>query len=139
MNENEIEMKAGFSLSDINTRALADRGFEIELEYPEGNGLGVFLTVLGEHSDAVEQYEIERADRRAQEQMVLAKTGEVKVRTVKEVLLSNRESAAYRVIGWRGIKETFNSDLLQGFLQNNPDFVDQILEASRDRANFMLA
>ncbi|WP_394064524.1 hypothetical protein [Alcaligenes sp. WGS1538] len=132
-------MQAIYSLSDINTRAIADRGFEIELEYPVGHGLGIFLTVLGEHSDIVEQYEIERADRRAQEQLASAKTGEVKVRTVKEVLQNNRESAAHRVIAWRGIKEEFSTELLQGFLQNNPDFVDQILEASRDRANFMLA
>lgn len=132
-------MQANFSLSEINTRAIADRGFEIELEYPEGNGIGVFLTVLGDHSDIVEQYEVERADRRAQEQLALSRSGEVKTRTVREILQNNRESAAHRVTGWRGIKEEFNAALLQGFLQNNPDFVDQILEASRDRANFMLA
>lgn len=127
------------SIEDINTRAAADRGFELELEYPRNKGLGVYLTVLGEHSDAVEAFEVQRADTRAEENYEAAKKGDGRVRTTKDVLNANLESAVFRVTAWRGLQEAFGKELLRTFLKRNPDFVDQILAASRDRANFTLA
>ena len=127
------------SISAIDTRAAAARGFELELEYPRGTGLGVYLTVLGEHSEAVESFEIDRADKRAEEGFEAARKGSVKARTSREVLAENLESAVFRVVGWRGVQEEFSKDLLRAFLQRNPDFVDQVIAASRDRANFTLA
>lgn len=128
-----------FSVGDINTRAAADRGFDLELEYPRGKGLGVFLTVLGEHSEAVESFETERADKKAEENYEALKNGGSKARSTKEVLAENLESAVFRVTGWRGLKEEFSKELLRTFLKNNPDFVDQVIAGSRNRGNFTLA
>jgi len=97
------------------------------------------MTVLGEHSDAVEAFETDRADARAEASYEAAKNGGAKARSTKDVLAENQESAAFRVTGWRGLKEEFSKELLRTFLKRNPDFVDQIIAASRDRGNFTLA
>lgn len=127
------------SVGDINTRAAAGRGFEMELEYPRGKPLGVFLTILGEHSEAVETFEVERADQKAEASYEAMKKGDAKARSTKQALAEGLESAVFRVTGWRGLKESFSKELLRTFLTNNPDFVDQVIAASRDRANFTLA
>lgn len=131
--------KKEYSLSDINTRAAASRGFELELEYPKGTPIGIYVTVLGDHSTKVENYEVEKSDARAAEQMTEVKGGSVKHRSLRDVIVDSHEAAAVRVIGWRGIKEEYSSAGVETLLKNNPDFTDQILAASRDRANFTIA
>lgn len=127
------------SIDDINARAYAAKGHEFELEYPKGTGLGVFLTILGDQAQAVEDFEVELADKRVQESVALAQDGKPTPRSTKQTLRDNIERAVVRVVGWRGIAEEFSADLVKRLLTNNPDFVDQVLAESRKRGNFTKA
>lgn len=129
-----------FSVGDLNARAAAARGYEFELEYPPGKGLGVYLTVLGEQAQVVEDFEIELADRRAEQSLEdaqkAAKDEKIVPRSARQSLDDNLERALVRTVGWRGIQEEFSPQLARQLLTQNPDFVDQILTHSRKRGNF---
>ena len=127
------------SIEDINTRAYASKGHEFELEYPKGKGLGVFLTILGDQAQAVEDFEVDLSDKRMQESLASAQDGKPTPRSTRQTLRDNIERAVVRVTGWRGVEEAFSTDLARRFLTNNPDFVDQILTESRKRGNFTKA
>lgn len=128
------------SIADLNARKDAAQGHEIELKIPGADkGLGVFFTILGEQAQVVEDFEVELADKRAQESLEAAQDGKAKPRSTRQTLQDNRERAMVRVVGWRGLTETYSPELASTFLANNPDFVDQVLAESRKRGNFMKA
>src|SRR5690625_3381017 len=128
--------KKAISIKDINTRAYASRGHEFELEYRKGQGVGVFLTVLGDQAQAVEDFEVDLAEKRLQESLESAQDGKSTTRSTRQTMLDNIERALIRITGWRGVEEEFSPGLARNFLSNNPDFVDQVLAESRKRGNF---
>jgi hypothetical protein len=132
--------KKAISIADLNARKDAAQGHEIELKIPGAtDGLGVFLTILGEQAQIVEDFEVELADKRAQESLEAAQDGKAKPRSARQTLKDNLERALVRVIGWRGLTETYSPELARTLLANNPDFVDQVLAESRNRGNFTKA
>lgn len=127
------------SIADLDARKDAAQGHEIELKIPGSKPLGVFLTILGEQAQAVEDFEVDLADKRAQESLVAAQDGKAIARSTKQTLRDNLERALVRVTGWRGLQENYSSDLARQLLVKNPDFVDQVLAESRKRGNFTKA
>lgn len=132
--------KKTLSITNLNARAAAARGHEFELEYPAGKGLGVFLNILGEQAQVVEDFEVELADRRAEQSLQdaqrAAKDEKIVPRSAKAQLKDNLERALVRVTGWRGLQEDFSPEMARELLTNNPDFIDQVLTESRTRGNF---
>lgn len=133
---------ASFSLADLDARKASDGAFEFEYVLPDGEGSGVFLSVLGGQSKTV-QDEANRLinERRRKEavQAAQAKTSrnpETYTSVESDVEFGQR-LAAVRVVGWRGIKETFSPELALSLCRSNQDVASQVLERSNDMANFM--
>lgn len=127
------------SISILNFDAVAESeiGVPVAIKNPDGTETGLTLHVIGDNSDAVQKFSArvlrEMRAREAQAKKA-GKEVELDLDRIKE---QNVEGAALRVIGWEGVDEAFDADLLKKALRRNPHWVNQILEVAGDQANFM--
>lgn len=116
----------------------SDRGYEFELKHTDGiSGTGIYLTVLGKHSDEVNKWTNALINKSIKEnQMAQRKGKSVEPKSLEEMREQNLEGTIIRVIGWRNVKQDFERDLLKTVLRRNPHWVDQIIEESDNLGNF---
>ncbi|MDB5456221.1 MAG: hypothetical protein JWP92_1806 [Caulobacter sp.] len=132
------------SLADLDARAKSCSAFEFEYILPNGDGSGVFLSVLGGQSPGVTE-EVNRLlnDRRRREAAaeIRARSGgrktEIEITTVESDIDFGHRLAAVRLVGWRGIQEAFSPDLALALCKSNQDISAQVTEQSNNVANFM--
>jgi hypothetical protein len=119
--------------------AVADceQGYDLELLDKDGvTPTGITVIVIGSKADSVQQWTSRMYTKMRQaEDLAKRKGQEVKIDLV-ELRAQNIDGAALRVTGWRGVKQTFDREMLKQALARNDHWVDQILEASNDLGNF---
>lgn len=130
-------------LSKIDTPAKAEEGVEIELEYPPGKPCGWFLTIRGELSPSVKQWQLSVGNRNRLKDFREKRKGkgEGPEPMTQEDLEFGLRAAALRIISMREI--VFAGDLLAcneatsyDLVRRHPPWADHILEASADVSLF---
>jgi hypothetical protein len=132
------------NLVDINAFDIVSRsaeGHEFELKDADGvTGTGVHLTVIGRYSDDVAKWNNAIMTKMSREAQMAARRGKAPdPKSLEDLRAQNIEGAAIRVIGWRGVKQPFDRELLKAALRRNPHWIDQIVEESDQIANFSKA
>lgn len=125
-------------ITEFDAVAESEHGHEFELTGSDGvTGTGIYLTVLGRHSDAVTKWTTATVNQFTREQQMAHRRGKaVEPKPIEEVREQNREGAAIRVTGWRNVKQPYSIELMKSALKRNPHWIDQIIEESDDLANF---
>ena len=134
-----------FSLDDLDATKAAASGFEFEFVGSDGNGTGIFFTVLGSQSEVVTR-EVNRLineRRRADAARAVARSiGNGKKAVEFEPLESDIEFgerlAAVRLVSWRGISEPCTPDNALRLCRINKEAAKQITAASEEMGNFTL-
>lgn len=132
-------MAKSFSLDQLDLAKQCESSFEFEvLDDATGKGTGVFLSVIGAHAPAVQNFTKKALNERRRFDEMQEKRGKKAVtRTIEEDIEFGTELASIRVVGWRGISDPFSPENAIRLCTINPPIKEQILKASEDIANFM--
>jgi hypothetical protein len=136
---------AGLSLADLNARKASEVAYEFEYLLPDGSGSGVFLSVVGTHSDTIMKASQELEDARRKREAVRAmkaakaRPDHVEVTPVSEDIDNGTRLVAKRIVAWRGITEPCTPENALTLCQTNPEVSTQVMEASNELGNFMRA
>lgn len=116
----------------------AEVGYEFELKDVDGmTGTGVFLTVIGRHSDPCQKWLAKIVNAHTIEQHQAQKRGKVATpKSLEALQAQNIEGALVRAVGWRNVKQKFSAEVLKRALLRNPHWVEQITAESDDTGNF---
>lgn len=133
-----------FSLSDLDATKASESAFEFEYVNPAGDPTGIFFQVLGSQSETVTA-EVSKLvnDRRRKEAVreVQRKMGtgkkDVGFETMESDIEFGQRLAAIRLVGWRGISDTWSFENALRLCQTNRHIAAQITEQSEEMANFM--
>lgn len=130
------------SLADLDLRAASDATFEFEYIGTNGAGTGVFLTILGEHSEKVTtavNAMINERRRMDATREANATTPADNIMPVEDDVAFGQRVAAVRLVGWRGIQEDFTPERGLQLCRSNPPAAAQIMTKSRQLQNFTKA
>jgi hypothetical protein len=135
------------SLASLNARKAAEVPYRFEYLLDGKEPTGVFLHVIGQQAQVVQDAitaEINgRRQRNAQEAMEAAKIVEAggtppPVWTPVELEVEfTQAGAAVRLVGWDGIEEDYTPELGAALVRDNGDAAAQVLKASNTLGNFM--
>lgn len=135
--------KKEFSLSDLDATKAGEKPFEFEFLDPEGEGTGIFFSVLGSESETVTK-EVARLvnERRKKEATRNMNNGfrgksNVEFESLESDVEFGQRLSAVRLVGWRGIKEEFTREGALLLCQTNRRAAAQITQQSDKPANFM--
>ena len=121
----------------FNTVADCGNGFDLEMKNAYGDSLGFSLKIIGKHSDAVVNWVNSIVNKATVDAEIARRKGKPEAtKTMQELRAQNIEGALVRVIGWSGVEQKFDKGLLKTAIENNPHWIDQIIEASDDLGNF---
>lgn len=121
----------------FNTVADCSKGYHLEMKNPYGDSLGFSLIILGKHSDQVVNWVNSIVNKATIDAEVARRKGKPDpAKTMQELRAQNIEGAMVRVIGWSGVEQAFDKSLLKTALENNEQWIEQIIEASDDLGNF---
>jgi hypothetical protein len=109
-----------FSLDDLDATKSSEKPFEFELVNSAGDGIGVFLRVLGSQSATVSaaiNKAVNDKRRREASRAVQARIGvgakAVQFDTLEDDVAFGQHMASVRLVGWRGPGETAGLDAEQ--------------------------
>lgn len=135
--------KSNMKLSQLNQVTASEQGFEFEyISSSSTEPTGVFLTVLGDQSTVVENWRNARNNQLKAKVALMQKQGKKdSFISAEEETNNGIESAAIRIIGWRGIEDDkgdypFNLENAKFLMRHNEELLLQVLEQSRNIANF---
>jgi hypothetical protein len=136
--------EVSFSLDDLDAVKHSETPFEFELMKANGDGSGIFLSVLGGNSDVVRTTAADLINARRQKQavreMAKAKSGRntqtAEFDTVESDIEFGQRLAAVRLVGWRNIKDTWSKENADKLCRSNPGVAAQVMEQSDNLANF---
>lgn len=115
----------------------SEQGFDLALKNADGSDSGVVLIILGKHSDKVSAWTKKRFNEYQREAEMAKRRGkEVEPKSLEDLEEFNISGAVVRVTGWKNVSQEFSEDLLKSALKRNPHWIEQIIEASDDAANF---
>lgn len=131
-------MVKSFSLADLDVTKQCSQGFEFEVtDDASGKGTGIYLTVIGAHAAAVQNYTKKHVNEQRKIAAMQEKRGKKEiVRTIEEDIEFGSELAAIRIVGWRGISDAFSPEGAIQLCTINPPIKEQVLKVSEDLANF---
>lgn len=132
----------GVSLDALNARAASDEAFEFEYVLADGRNSGIFLSVLGAHSERVTSESNKLINERRRAEAVReaeASRAADSVNLVEDDIAFGQRLAAVRLVGWRGIIEDCTPDRALRLCQTNPDIAGQVTRRSNNMGNFMPA
>lgn len=151
---------AGISLAQLDARKASETPFEFEYIDPKGNLSGIFLSVIGSHSDAIKKAMVSSVDEQRRRDMIRA-TRNAKARPESAEIGSfaddideGTRQAALRLVGWRTPSDTagLNAEQLERFqgivepwsaenalmlCRINPEISAQVMEKSNDLGNWL--
>ena len=132
--------KPAYSIMALSPEKACEKGFEFELQHPfnDGEGMGMFITVIGPQSPKVKAYHRAKVN----EQLRLEAKGNIPATTVEALEASAIENAIAATVSWRGI--VYNeADGELPFTEENARLLyaqafvrKQVLEASGELGNF---
>ena len=116
----------------------SEQGFDLTLKNADGSDSGVVLVVLGKHSDKVTAWTKKKFNEYQRDAEMAKRRGkEVEPKSLDDLEEFNLSNAIVRVSGWKNVEQEFSEDLLKGALKRNPHWLEQVIEASDDAANFI--
>ncbi|AOZ02260.1 hypothetical protein BKK81_23545 [Cupriavidus sp. USMAHM13] len=125
-------------LASLNLVRASEAGHEFELKNSAGDGLGVFITVLGDHSDTVMAANRKLINERRERAYVAAKKGEkMAPDPIEDEEARAIEGAVLRTLAWRGIDEPCTPDHARLLYTINPEARGQVYAAAAETANFL--
>jgi len=141
MNKKEVSI----SLADLDVVSKSETPFEFEYLKANGDGSGVFLSVLGGNSDAVRETAATLINARRQKQAAreMAKQRNGRPQTIAEYdtvesdIEFGQRLAAVRLVGWRGISDPWSADNAAKLCASNPGVAAQVMEQSDNLDNFL--
>jgi hypothetical protein len=118
----------------------AGNPIKVEMKHPDGSPTGVTFSIIGKNADPVIQL-TKKYLRKMQSDEVLAKRRgkPVEPSSVEELEEQGIDLASVRVVGWDGVKQSFDVNLLKSVLRKNPHWVQAIIDESNDDGNFTTA
>lgn len=134
---------AMFSLDDLDAVKASEVPFEFEYIKTNGDASGVFLSVLGSHSDAVRSVAADlinaRRAKQAAREMQKQRKGAMapEFDAVEGDIEFGQRLAAVRLVGWRNISNPYTTENAARLCRINPEVSAQIMEQSDNLANFM--
>jgi len=139
---NEATAAAGFDLSALNTTTLSNKGFEVRIFNPKTQKeTDIVITVLGQDSDLFKHVQRKQ---QARSLNAALKTGPRREERMVDAAEDNvSEMLAATTVGWTGalrdgVEFPFSHANALWLYENMPVVRDQVLEAQRDRANFLI-
>jgi hypothetical protein len=118
------------SIKDLDIVSPCNTPFEFEYQ-PD-----VFFSILGGHSDAVKTWVRRSINASRNKAVAFNLANKEYVRAFEDDEQDSIESAACRLVGWRGITEPYTPDLAIQLCASNPDIKKLIIEQSDNLANF---
>lgn len=128
-----IETSA-IDLSQFDQIAIESQGQDLPLTF-RGKDTGAILVVIGENSDSVREYELNKFKTTVKKEKYAAKQGksdEFIDKQVDNLDLIRVEDALARVIGWKNVNGEYKKEALRPTLIKNPQWVDDILKMSAE-------
>lgn len=134
-------------LSSFNVSSQSEAGYKMPVLHPvtKEHFEGVFITVRGNESPAVQKWVRTRLNERQQEEIRAARMKKnTTPMTIAEAEDYAAEAAAIRVIGWEGLEDggkpiPFTHEGAVGIFKREAWLRDQVLEAAADLGNFVPA
>jgi hypothetical protein len=128
------------SLLDLDLQKPCDIPFEFEY-IPESTGRpsGVFISVLGGHSEKVKAWTRKSLNLLRQREAILTKKGKDEPRLVEDDEQFSIDMAAIRITAWRGITEDCTPENATKLCTVNPDIRAQVIKQSDELANFIMS
>ena len=129
-----------YSIDDLDVKKSCEIEHEFEVKSAAGKGTGLFLSVIGDHAQRIEDFTKQQlnarrvADANHEKRDPRGKTPNVHL--VEEDIEFSTELVALRVVGWRGLKEPYSHAAAVKLCTINPEIKEQILAASSDMKNF---
>lgn len=127
-------------ISNFNLAAQAEAGYVLELTHPAtGERLGGFITVRGDESKAVQNYNRKRfTEMQKREKRNKGKDNDYTLEEIEDIAI---ESAIVRVISWKNIKKdgeelAFTKENAEMVFREYPWIRKQVMEAAEDLLNF---
>jgi len=115
-----------------------EQGYEFEyISDATGKPTGVFITVLGSHAEKVKAWVRRELNRMRQREALMTKKGKDEIRQIEDDEQFAIESAAIRIIGWRGIDKDYTPQLAITLCEINPEIRQQVIAKSDELANFI--
>lgn len=130
------------SVDILGFNAVADAGnaFLLSMKNADSTDTGVSLNIIGKNSDPVQQIVRKMMRKRQADELIASRKGKpVEPMSVEDMEEQGLELAVVRVTGWKGVTQEFDKAILKTALKNNPHWVEQIVDASNDEANFTKA
>lgn len=133
-----------FDLRKTNLGELSEAGQEFQVMLPEINeGTGAFITVRGGQSATVKKFARRKYSEAKHREMVAKKRGkDVEEPSIEELEEMATESAAIRIISWRGFEEDgqvveCTPENVRRILTEHSWIRDQVITESDTLANFI--
>lgn len=120
-------------LSQFNGIAIENDGEELELTF-KGEKTGAVLIVVGENADVVKQYVKKTFKEQARKDHFAGKKGrelELMDSRIDSLDVAQIDAALARVIGWKNVNGEFDQEKLRTVLQNNPNWIEDIISLSK--------
>lgn len=140
--------KGKFDLSALDTKKGAEQGYDLELTGPDGEGTGVFITLIGadceEYQRALRKVNQRRANHFVKTRKFDQNPDQLLAEDVDLLLIATR--------GWRSVDEagraepvvvvgedtfTYSPDNVRKLYMRFPIIREQVAEAVNDRGNFL--
>lgn len=133
-------MNKSVDILGFNAVADASNAFLLSMKNADGTDTGVSLNIIGKNSDPVQQIVRKMMRKRQADELIASRKGKpVEPMSVEDMEEQGLELALVRVTGWKGVTQEFDKAILKTALKNNPHWVEQIVDASNDEANFTKA
>jgi len=116
----------------FNSRDESNKGGKLELFY-KGESTNIFLHVLGSQSDKVKDYQKEQLKEYVRSQKFAEKQGkelDFQIKLIDGLEKRTIESALVRVVDWDGQDGKFDIEKVKIALENNPQWIDDIINFS---------
>jgi len=129
---------ATIDLDDLDITKKAEVGYEFEfINEASAAPTGIFITVIGSHAPAVQNWVRKRLNAMRTREAMLKKKGKDDMRFVEDDEEFGIESAAVRVVGWRGITQECTKENVIKLCTINPEILAQIVKNSNELSNFL--
>lgn len=129
--------KTAKSLKDLDLVSACNQPFEFEYLDANGNGSGLFLEIIGAHSEKVQKWRNNRLNQQRQADAMNKKRGrDDVVRTIEADIDFGVEFISIRITGWRGISDPWSTENALLLCQINPELTQQVAQHSENLANF---
>lgn len=125
------------SLKDFDLVSACNQTFEFEYLDANGSNTGLFLEIIGAHSEKVQKWRNNKLNQQRQADAMNKKRGrDDLVRPIESDIDFGTEFISIRIVGWRGISDPWNPENAILLCTINPELMQQVAQHSENLANF---